>query len=131
MHTNHEFDHDAHDEAVRLNYEPRDLSPFVMGKSVLLLSIMFVLMVLASYGTIWGLSKLMGVESPRYHKEPARAELPGGPLLQSNITAKKDMADLRAAENDKVGNYRSESKEKVSIPIEEAIDKVAAQGSVR
>ncbi|MBL8047130.1 MAG: hypothetical protein JNJ45_00460 [Chthonomonas sp.] len=132
MHTNHEIDQEAHDEAVRLNYEPRDLSVFVMGKSVLILSLMFVAMVLISYGTIQVLTKLMGIPEPRTHKPELRKELPGGPLIQSGVAAKKDMADLRAGENDKIENYRSNGATgKVSIPLDKALDDVAAQGSIR
>lgn len=132
MHTNHPIDHEAQAHAEELGYEPRDISPFVMGKSVIILSVIFVLCVFAGYGTIQLLTWAQGIPDPRHHVVPDRPELPGGPLVQSNITAKKDMAELRAKEIERVNGYKSiPGTDNVSIPLDEALKKVAEQGSIR
>jgi len=54
------------------------------------------------------------------------------PLLQSNITAKKDTVDLRKKEADKLATYGWANKEKTAakIPVEEAMNMVASQGKL-
>jgi len=59
-----------------------------------------------------------------------RTDLPPAPLLQSNVTAKKDIENLRRAEEEHLHTSKPVPGKPgyVSIPIEVAMEKLAAQG---
>ncbi len=73
--------------------------------------------------------------SSRFQPDVAVRRLPPEPLprLQSNFTAKKDMADLRKAERQILESYGpSESAPgKVRVPLDRALEAVARQGLPR
>lgn len=118
----------AHAES--LGYDHRDIDTVIIGKSVFALLSVFTALVVVSYLTVAGLAKFQGLKQPYENKAPARVELPGGPLLQSERATKQDIMDVRRREFTQLNSYKSTpgKPDTVSIPVSKAIDEVAAQG---
>ncbi|MBL8087346.1 MAG: hypothetical protein JNM85_04650 [Chthonomonas sp.] len=124
------------EKAVSAGYEHRDFDFGKIGKgssvSLVILcavSLVATFLVLMIYDrVVQGRSSFMSTfdrQSPS-----GRATLPPAPLLQSNITAKTDIADLRKAELEAMTTYGYVDKEKgiVRIPVDAAIDRLAKTG---
>lgn len=67
---------------------------------------------------------------PWTRPEPAaRAELPAGPLLQSNLTTKLDIKSLREEEDKALADYGRDAKTgKAIIPVDKAIELMKERG---
>lgn len=131
MHTNHHDDAEALAVAEKLGYEPRDIDCKMIYKASLWLWVLCIVSIPISYGVVVLIQNQAGVDHRFGGETELRPALPGGPILQTNVSNHEDIMDLRAKENDAIQNFRSSSKGKVSIPIEVAKERVIQQGAIR
>jgi len=130
MHDNHVEDPKELAKAVDAGFEHRDLDTSQIGKSMFIFSIFTVLSLAAGLLIMMLMYNVMGYGNPKVLADPApRRQLPPGPLLQSNVTAKTDIRDLRVAEEKRLAEQGVDSKTgKAHIPIDRAIEIVAREG---
>lgn len=124
-------DQEALDKAVRMGYEHRDVDTVAVGKFGLWFTI-FTFFCIGATVVAWVIVDRVVYDTPvsaRTEPDPRRT-LPPGPLLQSNITAKKDIADLRRDEDRKANYYGWVDQQKgiVRVPVDVALDRVAVKG---
>lgn len=119
------------DPLVELGYEQRDLHP----KNIFKVTVIFFLFAFFSYGAGWailhfgygyfkdptGVNDLMSTKIP---KSP-------NPVLQTNVSTKTDMYDLRRAEKEELttSGPSTHVKGATRIPIEQAIKLSAERGA--
>lgn len=126
---NHDDAHEQ-DPLEQLGYEKRDLP---LKRAPLGAVIFFVGLVVTLAGT-WVFMWLIARERTLVPTDGSmvRQRMPEAPnpLLQSNITAAKDMADLRNRELNHVGSYGWVDKEKgiAHVPVDRAMELVLADG---
>jgi len=127
MHS-HDEDPAELQKAIAQRYEHRDLSTSAIGKSVLILFVFFFISIGITI-VYWRFVDSVGhdMATTSRQKVDQRLQLPPGPLLQSNVTAKQDIKDLRELERGKLEGYGwSDEKAGVAhIPVDEAMKKMA------
>lgn len=118
---------------VEMGYEPKDLG---MG-AIKRFAFAFFAFTIVSFAAVFAFFKIAKVDlnaadRARAEALPFQNRIPEAPnpLLQSNVTAKKDIADMRKAEKDGLEHYAWVDREKgiVRIPIERAIALTAQRG---
>lgn len=115
-----------------LGYEQSDIdaSPKVLTTH----SAIFLGFIIFSFGMAWiTLSVLDRADSFKFGRantEVQRTPPDEAPLLQSNITAKKDMVDLRHKEEEKLNSYEEveDHPGTYKIPVKKAMEIVAERG---
>ncbi len=121
------------DPLVDMGYEPQDLGFGAIKKFVFALFAFTAV----SFALVFGLFKILkldlqAADRARAEALPFQKKIPEAPnpLLQSNVTAKKAIADLRADERKGLGSYAWVDKEKgiVRIPIDRAISLIGERG---
>ena len=113
-----------------LGYETEDLDPIKFGKGIMAMFTFVGICAAAGIGVMYLMSPTRFVGDP-YVADPARRFPPTpSPILQSNITKATDMHDLRQKETARLERYevKDGSSGTYSIPIDEAIDKLAKSG---
>lgn len=106
-----------------MKYETRDFSMKQVGGFVIGMILFAILGVVGATGIfLWmnpGITQKSSISQP-FAKIP---DAPN-PILQTNITAKTDLEDLRKAENDTLHRYgyADQAKTKVHVPVERAIE---------
>ena len=125
MHTD-----DRTDPLIELGYEQRDLHP----RNIFKVSVIFFLFAFASYGAGWFILAHRG-----YFKDPTgvndlmSAKIPKSPnpILQTNVSTKTDMYDLRRDEKTELttSGPSTHVKGATRIPIEQAIKLSAERGA--
>jgi hypothetical protein len=135
MHTNEKRE----DPLVEMGYEVRDVNLKVLNQSVLGFFIFTVAMIVISWGVLFGF-RIGPFQSPAMN--PAYANKQSGfntvrkipaapnPLLQTNVSAKTDMMQMRQAEAARLAStgYLDGRKDRVHIPIDRAIELLAERG---
>lgn len=125
MHTD-----DRTDPLVELGYEQRDLNP----RNIFKVSVIFFLFAFFSYGAGWFILAHYG-----YFKDPTgvndlmSSKIPKSPnpILQTNVSTKTDMYDLRRDEKEELATSGPSTHVKgaTRIPIEQAIKLSAERGA--
>lgn len=127
MHS-HDEDPAELQKAIAKKYEHRDLSTSAIGRSVLILFVFFFFSIGITI-VVWNLLDMWnhGMKTTSRQEVEKRVQLPPGPLLQSNVTAKQDIKDLRELEQGKLEGYGwSDEKAGIAhIPVDEAMKKMA------
>jgi len=133
----HEHDEKHNPDVLEgLGYEPRDLELSKLPKG----AVGFFIAVTVTFAAAYVFMRVVAPEQVNVPKDAtANRRLPNepNPLLQSNVTTKKDIADLRALEERKLNTYGWVDKQKgiVHIPVEKAIEmtaqRVKTAGSAR
>ena len=120
------------DELKRLGYEPQDLDVGMAVKGTVAFY-GFVVLALAMAGVIffW-----INRDAFLYQPTPARefySRIPQAPypVLQTNITTKTDIMELRQHERQVLTSYGQVDADHLRIPIDRAIDLVLQQGLVK
>ncbi|MCB0826480.1 MAG: hypothetical protein KDC26_09840 [Armatimonadetes bacterium] len=115
-----------------LGYEPVDIN--ASGKNVFAnfaaVFVFFLAMAAVSWYFLVAVdrSDSLTIKTPPQQERPRVPEAPA-PLLQSNITAQKDMVMLRREENEKLNALEvTEDKKAVKIPVDQAMDILAEKG---
>lgn len=115
-----------------LGYEPVDIN--ATGKSVFANFAAIFVFVLAMAFVSWYFmvavdrTDSLTIKTPPPQERPRMPEAPA-PLLQSNITAQKDMVVHKREENKKLNALEvTEDKKAVKIPVDQAIDILAEKG---
>jgi hypothetical protein len=121
------------DPLVEMGYEPQDLGLPAIKKFVIALFAFAIF----SFAVVFGLFKLLkldlnAADRARAEALPFQKRVPPAPnpLLQSNVTAKTAIADMRKTERAELENYAwvDRSKGIVRIPIDRAISLLAERG---
>lgn len=130
--------HDHHDDPVelakaeKLRYDHRDLDIDAIRKSMFPFGAFLVFCLIASFLVMAGLYWLrqQGESAFTAQVAPPRASLPAGPLLQSDITAKLDMENLRKREDRMANSYGWADRPNgvARIPIDRAVELTAQRG---
>jgi hypothetical protein len=132
MHEHHEDDPEVLSEIEKLGYDPRDVPVEQTWKHAVGLFIACGVMMAAAAGIMWVIDWNTRGSSLGKPEAVQRRNVPEDPypLLQSNLTAKTDILDLRDRERAKTDHYSwvDESKGIVRIPVEDAIQKVLEEG---
>ncbi|MBS1704259.1 MAG: hypothetical protein JST40_00180 [Armatimonadetes bacterium] len=121
------------ERSIRLGYEHRDVNFKTTGNSGILLTLAVFGFCIMAFGMFWAIDFFEFKQNPTSRSEntsPARNELPPGPLLQSNITTKRDIADLRKAEQKQLTTYGfvDPGKGIIRVPVSRAMDHIAEEG---
>jgi hypothetical protein len=132
MHEHEQDDPEVLSEIEKLGYDPRDVPVEQTPKHAYALFISFGVMMLVAALVMWLMDRAQGSRSVFTQPLPERRNAPADPypLLQSNLTAKKDIHDLRdeeAVKTDTAG-WVDESKGTVRIPVATAIELVLKEG---
>lgn len=118
---------------VEMGYEPKDLA----SKSIRRFAVAFFAFAIVSFAAVFAFFKiakldLAAADRARAEALPFQNRIPEAPnpLLQSNVTAKKDIADMRKEESDVLSQYAWIDRDKgiVRLPIERAIALAAQRG---
>ncbi len=122
---------DKHDPLVELGYEQRDIHP----KNIFKVSMFFFGFAFVSYAIGWAILNYgfniftdpTGVNDLKNAKIPASPN----PILQTNVTAKTDIKDMRIRENGELASAGPSIHVKGAerIPIEQAIKLSADRGA--
>ncbi len=125
MHT----DHKREDPLVEMGYEVRDIDVPSVAKAAM----GFFAFAIGSYVVGWFIYRYMHPEPFNVPVKPAfarRLPLSPNPLLQSNVTAKTDIADLRQAESGQLSTTGPSAIDatKSHIPIDRAMRILAERG---
>lgn len=127
----HEEDPQELQHAIEQGFEHRDLPTSTIGKAVLGLFIFFFVSIGLTIGYLRFVDSV-GHQLDTRDRQTAevRRALPPGPLVQSNVTTKKDMVDLRAQEVKKTERFEKLTTKPgyVQIPVDVAIEKIAKEG---
>jgi hypothetical protein len=121
------------EQAIHQGYEHREINYPKVGKMTSVGTIgLVVVSLLITWGTFMAYDRIVQ-KSPNpalRENAMARTSLPPSPLLQSNVTAKADIAILRRQEEEHLQTSKPIAGKPgyVSIPIEVAIDKLAETG---
>ena len=111
-------------------YEGRDVKTDGLWKHAVAMYIFIGLSCLAAYIFLKGFDAKQASAPAPETLERARVPEGNDPLLQSNVTAMKDMKDLRHEERVKTETYRwiDEEAGVVGIPVEAAMDAMLEEG---
>ncbi|MDX2064621.1 MAG: hypothetical protein SFX74_02645 [Fimbriimonadaceae bacterium] len=135
MHTNEKRE----DPLVEMGYEVRDVNLKVLNQSVIGFFIFTFAMIFISWGVLFGF-RIGPFQTPAMNLDYANKQsgynavrkVPQAPnpVLQTNVSAKTDMMDMRQAEASRLEGtgYLDASKERVHIPIDRAIELLAERG---
>jgi len=118
------------EKSVAQRHEHRDFSNAVIRKGFTIFVIFWIVSTGLSYMFIKWMNMAAGREQFYDQEVVARDAVPGGPLLQTSMTAHKDIADLRAQDELAKSSFRSiaNDPDHVTEPIEKAMKEVAQQG---
>ncbi|MBS1720670.1 MAG: hypothetical protein JST35_09515 [Armatimonadetes bacterium] len=119
-----------------LGYEREELPMKLLGKVTFVFFFVSIVLIAISYGIFIGFVKAHNPDALDLAKEQAKTpfinKLPPAPnpILQTNRTAKTDMADLRNAEEKamKTPAWVDKATGKVRMPVDEAIDDYVEKG---
>jgi hypothetical protein len=113
-----------------MGYEPTDIKSQVLPRTTGI----FFLFVIVSFGLSWLFIYIvapdMAIVPDASRLERKRVPPPEAPLVQSSMTAKKDMIELAREETAKATTYAwtDRNNGKVRIPIDQAMEIVARDG---
>jgi hypothetical protein len=109
----------------RAGHETRDLPVGAFGTGMLWFTGLFVLSLVAGWVFLWALP---GVHTEARPVPPG--ELPPSPVLQTDVTAKTDIQDLRREEARRMTSYAyvDRAAGTVRVPIDVAIDMTVRKG---
>lgn len=112
-------------KAISLGYDHRDLPWNAVGKGIGAFFVLTAVLSAVAFGALWVTMRLIGVDRPPF--VPQQEATKNKPLLaplQDNVTAKKDMSDLRKLEDKKLNSYGNIDGQpgKVHIPVERAME---------
>lgn len=129
----HQEDPAELEHAKQLGYDHRDwaFGKIGMGSTYgLIFLCVFGLIATWAFMMIYDRTSLQAEPAARQTMDPRR-DLPPAPLLQSNVTVKKDIKELRDREAATLDSYAvvDEAKGKVRVPISVAMDEIAAKGT--
>lgn len=114
-----------------MGYERTDVNVGTLSKSAIVFFIASTLIMLAGLGSMWIMAPQLTFGPPK-EKLQERVNKPGPeqPLIQSNATTLMDMREFMAQQKTAISGYHWTDRKKgfVSIPIDEAMKKVAAEG---
>jgi hypothetical protein len=135
MHEHHEDDPEVLSEIEKLGYDPRDVPVEETPKHAIGLFVAWGVMMLLAAGVMWVIDWTAGSASLGKPAQAERRVTPEDPypLLQSNLTAKTDIHDLRDKERAKTerAGWVDEGKGIARIPIDVAMEKVLQEGQPR
>jgi len=112
-------------------YETRDVPVLKIGKAALGFYIFTVAAFAMTAVAVFMFYRIFTSASPMSHTALSpRGQLPPAPLLQSNITTKTDIMNMRAAETKALTTYGwvDEGAGIARVPVADAIDILAAKG---
>lgn len=115
----------------QMRYDTRDFSMGQVGAFVIGLIVFGIVGIVISLVIFMGMNPgIMDknkVAAPFARKSPPAPN----PILQTNVTAKTDLQELRAAENDKLHNYgyADSNKTTVHVPVDRAIEILSNKGA--
>ncbi len=130
MHS-HDEDPKELQHAIEQGYEHRDLPTSAIGRAVAGLFIFFFVSIGFTIVYLRFVDAFGHKQDTRDRQlADVRRTLPPGPLVQSNLTTKKDMVQLRSEDVKKTERFEKlEAKPGyVQIPVEVAMEKLAKQG---
>ena len=113
-----------------MGYEQRDINPGQLTKYLGLFFTISVLVMFVGLGFMAVFAKDMThIPTERYQDRVRKPELPA-PLLQSNATELVDMREFVKAQREAISTYAWTDRKTnhVRIPVEDALQKVVAQG---
>jgi len=116
----------SHDELSAMGYDRRDIKLKPIAWGVVWHFIFMIGSVPICFGFYWLLVKVVGEDQVAITVR----KMPPPPVVQTNITAAGDIHALRQQENARMNSkgWIDEEKGTVHIPVQEAIDIVAAHG---
>lgn len=116
--------------AERQGYELRDVNVKPIGRAGVMFLVFTVVSFVAAFGMMWFWVSFSGRDVRSYIKTVDERPEFVGPRLQTNISNTEDIKKLRESEFQRLGSvgWADDTQTKVRIPIEEAMEKVAAEG---
>lgn len=130
--SDHEFHEDleALEHAKTLRYEHRELDMNKVGKFITAFFIFTAVFFVLSFLAMVTIQKLVAGRTPMEVEANVPRDLPAKAPLQNNITAWKDMADLRIKEEaavNRIGPFEGKPNT-YSIPVDAAMERIAQTG---
>ncbi len=132
MHEHEQDDPEVLSEIEKLGYDPRDVPVEKTALHAFFLFFSCFVVGLVAWGIMAAIDRYEGTRTTGKQPLPERRAAPSDPypLLQTNLTAKTDIHDLRAEEAAKTDHASWVDKDKgvVRIPISAAMEKVLSEG---
>ena len=119
-------------KAISLGYDHRDLPWNAVGKGIGAFFVLTAVLSTIAFFSLWITMRLIGVDRPPFvPQQEATKNKPVLAPLQDNVTAKKDMSDLRKMEAEKLNSYGNIDGQpgKVHIPVERAMEMMSGSSA--